>query len=347
MARRVSLETLYDPVKAEKGKPNIDVVLVHGIDGGPVKTWKDKSGVVWPQDLLPQDQPCTRVLSFGYNGDMYRNDSAAGIRDNARSLLSYLRIERKADPERQIVFIAHCLGGLIVKQALYVARVEKPFNAIFIATRGIVFFGTPHNGTDKDRWDHIAKAYRVFDRVGWGRRSALVEAMKRDSDALADVNDKFHQLADKFAITTFMEMRNWPGTNKTILEKADVEMESTDAEICPLDANHVEMCWFRKLDEMDFKCVCAAILKKPPATQNTGAPDTEKRATTTNTNTRLALAEVCVMSDAPPPMGGEGSVFAAGRITFDNFTAVRMLQQLGRGRKSADASGKSLSSPDW
>jgi hypothetical protein len=63
-----------------------------------------------------------RVLSFGYNGDMYRSNSAARIRDNALSLLSFLSVKRRrAGSERPIVFVAHCLGGLIVKQVSVVA----------------------------------------------------------------------------------------------------------------------------------------------------------------------------------------------------------------------------------
>lgn len=105
----------------------LSIVLVHGVNGDLVKTWKDpQSGTFWPQELLPQKFPQARVLSFGYNADMYRNNSAAGIRDNARTLLSYLCLEREElDSPTPIVFIAHCLGGLIVKQALYFAEFDS------------------------------------------------------------------------------------------------------------------------------------------------------------------------------------------------------------------------------
>lgn len=96
------------------------LILVHGLHGGHVKTWataaKTGKKIVWPKDLLPKKQPRTRVLSFGYMGDIYDNDTIADIRDNARSLLAHIKIRRRADPDRPIVFIAHCLGGLIVKQ---------------------------------------------------------------------------------------------------------------------------------------------------------------------------------------------------------------------------------------
>ena len=85
-----------------------------------MKTWTcttGRSDVVWPKDLLPEVQPRTRVLSFGYSGDIYENPSTFGIRDIARSLLSSLKLRRHSDRNRPIVFLAHCLGGLVAKQA--------------------------------------------------------------------------------------------------------------------------------------------------------------------------------------------------------------------------------------
>jgi hypothetical protein len=75
---------------------------------------------MWLRDLLPQKVPNARVMTFGYNADIIANTSIAGIRDNARKLLSTLRDKREDDDEndngRPIVFIAHSLGGIIIKQ---------------------------------------------------------------------------------------------------------------------------------------------------------------------------------------------------------------------------------------
>jgi len=78
-------------------------------------------------------------MTFGYNADVRGNTSTAGIKDNARSVLTHLLDEREDDgdevtlfqrrsplasidgrflqgAERSIVWVAHSLGGLIVKQ---------------------------------------------------------------------------------------------------------------------------------------------------------------------------------------------------------------------------------------
>jgi hypothetical protein len=99
------------------------VVLVHGLNGDHIGTWKysakGKPDVFWPRDLLPQKQPKTRVLSFGYNADIYGGGSVARIRDHAQKLVGSLIDERDSDDcdqYRPIVFVAHSLGGLIVKE---------------------------------------------------------------------------------------------------------------------------------------------------------------------------------------------------------------------------------------
>lgn len=63
---------------------------------------------------------------------MYRNNSVASIRDNARSLLSYLELERRPARRRDsipIVFVAHCLGGLIVKQVSFAFGLQTITNS--------------------------------------------------------------------------------------------------------------------------------------------------------------------------------------------------------------------------
>ncbi len=70
-------------------------------------------------------QPLTRVFSYGYNADVHKNGSLAGIRDHARTILERLTARRRGvDPKRPIIFVGHCLGGLIVKQ---VSRLPKAF----------------------------------------------------------------------------------------------------------------------------------------------------------------------------------------------------------------------------
>lgn len=46
--------------------PTVDVCFVHGVGGGNISTWSLKN-FCWPRDLLPEDIPNARILSFGYD----------------------------------------------------------------------------------------------------------------------------------------------------------------------------------------------------------------------------------------------------------------------------------------
>jgi hypothetical protein len=57
-------------------------------------------------------------MTFGYSASVVGNTSVAGIRDNARQLLTFLSNKREEDGtfHRPIVFLGHSLGGIIIKQ---------------------------------------------------------------------------------------------------------------------------------------------------------------------------------------------------------------------------------------
>ncbi|KAK0708683.1 hypothetical protein B0H67DRAFT_456991, partial [Lasiosphaeris hirsuta] len=247
------------------------LVLVHGLNGGYLKTWTcttPESSVVWPVDLLPKLQPRTRVLSFGYSGDIYENDSVAGIRDNARSLLSYLKSRRRSDPDRPITFVAHCLGGLIVKQASYFdamcfADNEDEYSSIASATNSIMFFGTPHFGANKNDWLSIANAFAPLAEAKTnetpGRPSRLVEMITRSSRDLAEISEDFCQIAPNFVIRTFYETLPWKDTGKTVVAKMDAHMYIDNEVPVLVPADHLGMCQFDDDEDATFQLLCEVV----------------------------------------------------------------------------------------
>ena len=65
----------------------VDVIFIHGLTGSSHKTWfHSDSGVYWPVDLLGQDMPTARILSFGYDADIYRLLGRASGRASVNSL---------------------------------------------------------------------------------------------------------------------------------------------------------------------------------------------------------------------------------------------------------------------
>ncbi|KAK3689029.1 hypothetical protein B0T22DRAFT_375769, partial [Podospora appendiculata] len=241
------------------------LVLVHGLNGDRVQTWThDRTGVCWPRDLLPAKQPRTRVLSFGFNGDIYGNNCVEGIRSNARALLSRLIDERDDvdSYDRPVVFLAHSLGGLIVKQALRFAHNETIYQSLATATRGLLFYSTPHAGSDEDRWLLIAKSFAPLHqppRLQWGRPSLLVRALQRDSTAIADLCEDFRHLARRYAIFSFYETHAWPGSRAPIVDKMSALMMLDHEDQVPLEAHHLDLCRFADARDAGFRMTCRRI----------------------------------------------------------------------------------------
>jgi alpha-beta hydrolase superfamily lysophospholipase len=68
---------------------------------------------------LSKDIPGTSVFIFEYNASAAFGNTTADVADHARALLSSLIDHREEDDEqnRPLIFIAHSLGGIVVKQA--------------------------------------------------------------------------------------------------------------------------------------------------------------------------------------------------------------------------------------
>ncbi|KAK0737257.1 hypothetical protein B0T21DRAFT_383267 [Apiosordaria backusii] len=221
------------------------LVLIHGLNGDPIETWRHQdTKKLWPQEFLPDARPNTRVLSYGYNGDIYLNNSAANIRDMARSILSNLDTRRDSDPQRPIIFVAHCLGGLIAKQALCFARAEPQFCNIGSATKAV-------------DWKRIAEDYSALSPSPRSRRGAvapLVDAITTSAPKLGKMCDDFVELTAHYLIVTWYETVVWPGTKKCIVDQTSTRMMSGADEVSlPAEAHHVNMCRFADKDDQTLQ----------------------------------------------------------------------------------------------
>ena len=111
-------------------KASVDIVFVHGLTGNAYNTWlhKDKGiRVHWPSELLKQDLPDARIISFGYDAgivNFWNPASNSRLSNHAENMVGDLvrRRERTNTEFRKILFVAHNLGGLVTKHALSYSR---------------------------------------------------------------------------------------------------------------------------------------------------------------------------------------------------------------------------------
>lgn len=122
-----------------------------GLGSHPFGSWQphgDDKSFMWIRDELPNRLPGVRFLLYGYDTTLCKSTSFQRIVDLAVSFINTLKTCGCAGrSSRPILFLAHSLGGVILKQAL-VSLVEghDEYHAILNKIRGAIFFGVPSHG---------------------------------------------------------------------------------------------------------------------------------------------------------------------------------------------------------
>ena len=256
------------------------IVAVHGLN--PTNTdlhaeaaWmaEDK---LWLKDFLPQKLPNARVLLFGYNANAAFKTSTAGVREQAINLLNRIALKRDDDEDRPILFVAHSLGGIIVKQALIEAKLDDSCGNIREATYGIAFFGTPHQGANDVKLGSIAAS--IVRSVSRNPQNTFLEALKKDSLFSDIVAENFrHQLEDYYVLS-FVETRptgnlglvglltlcnGRPSLIMQIVDKksATLGLPGRRERQIALDANHANICKFSSADDPAYEQVSDNLVR--------------------------------------------------------------------------------------
>ncbi|KAL8874707.1 MAG: hypothetical protein Q9198_006844 [Flavoplaca austrocitrina] len=100
----------------------VDIVAVHGLGGDWDGTWTGEANKNWLRDFLPQqlqhERIAARIFSFGYDSRTAFAKAVMDIEDVADMLLNRIEGIRDTDEEqsRPLIFVAHSLGGIIVKK---------------------------------------------------------------------------------------------------------------------------------------------------------------------------------------------------------------------------------------
>jgi hypothetical protein len=243
------------------------IVAVHGLFEGQNETWTDpKTGVFWLRDLLPQHLPSARVLTYGYEVDIWASDggnSSDKILTHALNLVALLNADRDIAKalERPIIFICHCLGGLLVKRALAFCNTSRSKQvqhrrSIYTSSYAILFLGTPHNGLSTATLSHVAPIHPERPRV-----SRIVATLAKNSEVIQNINDDFVPLAKRFQTYYFWEQLesrfgDWMGY---VVDEESAAPSSAYAERYGLRADHSQMCKFSDAKDNGFKVIFAAL----------------------------------------------------------------------------------------
>jgi len=252
----------------------VDLVFIHGLNGSPDSTWTaDNSKLFWPKTLLPEElaEENVRILTFGYDADVAGRGgdgvSKDRIHNHAEHLLATLSANRRRARERPIIFVAHSLGGLIVKRALIQSKLiegskTEHLRSIYVSTYGILFMGTPHLGSDKANWgSYLQKFCGIVPNRILHTNTQLVEALKTNSEALINIERQFMTIIERVHLFYFHETKptNFKGMLVWIVEEESAAPNLPDVERSGIDADHRHMAKFESSSSPGYEIVVDAI----------------------------------------------------------------------------------------
>jgi hypothetical protein len=152
----VEVRQIYPGVD-EAIETEFDIIAIHGLDTKSPDTWiwrnpgdANSIGVNWLSDLLPRNFPKARVFTCDWPANLFKRSDTieTTTKELARSLLLAIEARQHDSEDRPIIFIASCLGGVVLAQALILAAASRSeYPNLWKATTGIVFLATPFRGT--------------------------------------------------------------------------------------------------------------------------------------------------------------------------------------------------------
>ncbi|KAF3482709.1 uncharacterized protein GIQ15_02033 [Arthroderma uncinatum] len=235
-------------------EPLVDFVFVHGLGGGSRKTWSFSPDPkhYWPKEWLKDDPEFrqVRIHSFGYEADWASiGENVLNIHDFGLSLLR--EIEGNPNIRRsktKIVFIAHSMGGIVVKKAYILAREDPKLKDLAGRIHTLYFLATPHRGSD------LAKLLKRILGLSFSTKS-FVNALTPASETIASINHSFGHLAGDLHLWTFCEtLKTTIGLKPAMVVPIySASLGYTNERSLSLHANHRDVCKFEKKDDPNYR----------------------------------------------------------------------------------------------
>ncbi|KAH6649379.1 hypothetical protein F5144DRAFT_634706 [Chaetomium tenue] len=261
----------------------VDIVAVHGLNGDSYSTWTHQNGSLWLRDFLPGSLPGCRVFTYGYPSQVFGR-SIAEVKGYARRLLGEIRDIQ--DVSREV--------------ALAIAHEDNsdPANQRLLqSVTGIVFFGTPHRGSDTAKLGTlVGTMINTFLKAASAGlqtkaiRTDLLRHLESDSKALQELADSVRDRLGSLQIVSFYETEpesSWPSV---IVDKISATLTIPTERIYPLYASHRDLCRFPSQNS-EYKTVVREIRRVAQA-----APRLPNRASTHSSQTSWNDSEKSCMS---------------------------------------------------
>ena len=207
-----------------------------------------------------------RISSFGYNASFLPGSprSLYNISDFAKELLYEMKFGKDMFGEdlnigvAPIVFVAHSLGGLVVKKAYLLGQNDEAYRGIVESASAMIFLATPHRGTN------LAEILNRILSILFQPSRDFIADLNKSSPALEEINEQFRHIAPRLSIWSFYETLATPvgpiGLKEVMVLDKDSSILGYTNEISrPLDADHHGVSKFSDPTDSNYVSVRNAL----------------------------------------------------------------------------------------
>lgn len=259
MTRLPPIECISEP----RNSSDPAIIFIHGLDGHPRNTWmldSNDENSLWPK-WLAEDYNCS-VFLVAYDAASSKwKEGAMPLPDQGDSILAVLSSEPKLK-DRPLIMVGHSMGGLVIKTLIQsgLNQSVKSHREIVNHIRGIVFVGTPHNGSQLAK---LASAASLF----W-RTNTQVKNMQTHDAHLRALNRHFlgyynEPPQGKVSVRSFTETQGVfkgirifgcrIGPTVTIVDPNDADAHVPSEAPVPLAEDHISMCKLANKEQLLYK----------------------------------------------------------------------------------------------
>ncbi|KAM0817164.1 hypothetical protein AB5N19_02967 [Seiridium cardinale] len=240
--------------------------------------------VFWPRDYLVPDLPVARVWTYGYNADViggiFEGNNQNSVSQHGRDLQA--KLERDLDNRDPIIFVAHSLGGIILKDALRRSETCRS------RTKLVVFLGTPHQGSPFAGWGLIAS--NLAKAVLQASNQAMLRALEVNAEVLDNIHDEFLRLVPRegIRIHSFQEAKGLTGIaglSGKVVDGFSSKTGLPTEKVETIDANHMQIARCKDRGDEQYRSIFGVlrefirkeVVELSVATEHRAAQNTHSR----------------------------------------------------------------------
>ncbi|KAJ4420897.1 hypothetical protein N0V82_004076 [Gnomoniopsis sp. IMI 355080] len=235
------------------------------------------SDTYWPLELLPKSCPSARICTYGFETQKVDGKLSLGQPDiftRGRQLLEAMReLRRGCEPDREMVFIAHSTGGIVVKEMFRLASNDRDNDNedLLAAVASVIFMGCPLSGTDYGSMifamNSMAAATtgvpiddETLGKLLGGDEDAHLTYLGRDAFEALWREYSFRVKVYRETTTDDSPTQKWPALG-LVLRRGASTLDDNLEEDEDLPGDHVNICKFESRRDDGYQCVVSYVAR--------------------------------------------------------------------------------------